>query len=120
MASSAERILIVDSNPDIIDLIARQALRPLGYHVTVTSEMAGAIKQSLETSPDLILTNLNLPGLSGKDLLVALNSQGIKAPSIVIAENGQEQDAIQALRLGGRGVVFLPGPGAPGGGGGGR
>ena len=108
MASSAERILIVDSNPDIIDLIARQALRPLGYHVTVTSEMAGAIKQSLETSPDLILTNLNLPGLSGKDLLVALNSQGIKAPSIVIAENGQEQDAIQALRLGASDVLFWP------------
>ena len=108
MATNAESILIVDNDPDITDLIGRQALKPLGYQVSVAGDAAGAIDQALNHSPDLILTNLNLPGLSAKDLLVALQAQGIRAPMIVIAEKGQEQAAIQAFRLGAADVLFWP------------
>lgn len=108
MAASGEQILIVESDPDISDLIARQTLQPLGYKVTVATDAGDAIKQALRNPPDLILVNLNLSGLSGKDLLVALSSQGIKAPLIVIAQKGQETDAIQAFRLGAFDTVFWP------------
>ncbi len=108
MVSSGERILIVESDPDISDLIARQALKPLGYNVTIVGEVASAIKQAVQTPPDLIIANLNLPGLSGKDLLAALTSQGIKAPLVILAEKGQEQSVIQAFRLGAVDVVFWP------------
>jgi FixJ family two-component response regulator len=108
MASSGERILIVESDPDISDLVARQVLQPLGYNVVVVGDAASAIKQAVQTSPDLIVANLNLPGLSGKDLLAALASQGIRAPLVVIAEKGQEQGVIQAFRLGAVDVLFWP------------
>jgi DNA-binding response OmpR family regulator len=108
MVSSGERILIVESDPDISDLIARQALKPLGYNVTITGDAASAMKQAVQTPPDLIIANLNLPGLSGKDLLAALTSQGIAAPLIILAEKGQEQSVIQAFRLGAVDVVFWP------------
>lgn len=103
-----ERILIVESDPDISDLIARQALAPLGYPVDVVTDAGAAIKQALQTPPDLVIANLNLPGLSGKDLLVALSSQGRQAPIIVVAEKGREQDVIQAFRLGAADVLFWP------------
>ncbi len=106
--SSRERILVVESDPDISDLIARQALKPLGYEVAMVGEAASAIQQAAKTTPDLILANLNLPGLSGKDLLAALSSQGISAPLVVIAEKGQEQGVIQAFRLGAVDVLFWP------------
>ncbi|WKZ37548.1 MAG: response regulator [Anaerolineales bacterium] len=102
------QILIVESDPDISDLIGRQSLQPLGYQVTVVGDAASALKRAAQTPPDLILANLNLPGLSGKDLLAALNSQGVKSPLIVIAEKGQEADAIQAFRLGATDVLFWP------------
>ena len=108
MASPGERILVVESDPDISDLIARQSLRPLGYQVVVVSEASAAIKEALQTPPDLLVVNLNLPGLSGKDLMVALSSQGIHAPLIIVAEKGQENDAIQAFRLGATDVLFWP------------
>jgi len=108
MNTAGERILVVEHDPDISDLIARQALQPLGYQVTVVGDAAAAIKRALHAPPDLILANMNLPGLSGKDLLVALNAQGIKAPLIVIAEKGQEADAIQAFRLGASDALFWP------------
>lgn len=106
--ATGERILIVDNDPDITDLIGRQSLQPLGYKVTVAGDAGSAIKLAVQTPPDLILANINLPGLSGKDLLAALTSQNIKSPVIVIAEKGQEHDAIQAFRLGAIDVMFWP------------
>ncbi len=108
MVPSGERILIVESDPDISDLIARQALKPLGYNADVVGEAASAIQQATQIPPDLIIANLNLPGLSGKDLLTALTSQGIGAPVVVVAEKGEEQSVIQAFRLGAVDALFWP------------
>lgn len=106
--ATGEQILIVESDLDIADLIARQSLQPLGYKVTILGDAVSAIRHSIQTPPDLIIANLNLPGLSGKDMLAALSSQGVKSPVVVIAEKGQEVDAIQAFRLGASDVIFWP------------
>lgn len=103
-----ERILLVENDPDISDLIARQALQPLGYRVDVASEAGAALKQAVQTPPDMVIANLSLPGLSGKDLLVALTSRGADIPLIILAEKGQEHDVIQAFRLGATDVLFWP------------
>ena len=100
MGTPRERILIVENNLDVSNLIARHTLQPLGYKVEVVKTAANAIQEAVRFSPDVIMTNLLLPGLSGKDLLVALNSQGLKTPVIVISESGMESDVIQAFRLG--------------------
>jgi DNA-binding response OmpR family regulator len=108
MASPNERILVVENDPDISDLIARQALKPLGYQVSIATEAASAIQEAIFSSPDLVIANLNLPGLSAKDLLVAFSAQGITAPLILVAEKGQEADVIQSFRLGASDVLFWP------------
>ncbi len=108
MAVSQERILLVESDPEISDLIARQALKPLGYQVRVAGDATMAIQESMRISPDVILVNMNLPGLSGKDLMVALTSQGVETPVIVIAEEGMEGDVIQAFRLGASDFLAWP------------
>jgi len=108
MASQNERILVVESDPDISDLIARQALKPMGYQVTVVGEAAAALQEAIFSNPDLVIANLTLPGLSAKDLLVAFSAQGITAPLILVAENGQEADVIQSFRLGASDVLFWP------------
>lgn len=108
MASSGEQILVVESDPDISDLISRQALQPLGYRVRVVGEAASALKEVLQSPPDLVIANLNLPGLSGKDLLAALTSQGAHVPLVVVAEKGDEQSVIQAFRLGAVDALFWP------------
>jgi DNA-binding response OmpR family regulator len=108
MASAGDRILLVENDPEISDLIARQALTPLGYYVDVVVDSALAIKQALLTPPDLIIADLNLPGLSAKDLLVALASQGVNTPLLVVANKGQEQEIIQAFRLGAADYLLWP------------
>ena len=108
MASAGDRILLVENDPEISDLIARQVLTSVGYHVDVAIDSSSGIKQALLTPPDLIIADLNLPGLSAKDLLVALVSQGINTPLMVIANKGQEQDIIQAFRLGAADYLLWP------------
>lgn len=105
---SKERILLVESDPDICDLVARQALEPLGYQVQLAGDVNSAIQSAARHAPHLVIADLNLPGLSGKDLLVALNSQGIQVPVIVIAKQGQEKNVIQAFRLGGSDYLVWP------------
>jgi DNA-binding response OmpR family regulator len=100
MVNSGERIVVVESDPEISDLISRQALQPLGYQVTIVKSASAILQQALQTPPDLLIANLNLPGLNAKDLLVALTSQGIDVPMVVIAGKGQEEDILQAFRLG--------------------
>ncbi len=108
MASGRDRILLVENDPAISDLIGRQALKSVGNYVDVVADSPSAIKQSLLTPPDLIIADLNLPGLSAKDLLVALSSQGVSTPLMVIARKGQEQDIIQAFRLGAADYLLWP------------
>lgn len=108
MISQHERILVVDNDLENIDLIARQILQPMGYHVEVAGAAAQAIQAATRFSPDVILANLNLPGLSGKDLLVALSSQGLEVPIIVVANKGMEGAVIQAFRLGASDYLVSP------------
>lgn len=108
MNSAAETILIVENDPDLSDLLGRQALQPLGYRVSLASDVPSAIRLAVQGQPDVILANLNLPGLSTKDFLVALAAQGLNTPVIVLAEKGQEQGVIQAFRLGAHDYLLLP------------
>jgi DNA-binding response OmpR family regulator len=103
-----DRILLVESDPKISDLIARQTLKSVGYQVDVVPDTSSAIKKAFQTPPDLIIADLNLPGLSAKDLLVALTSQGVDTPLLVIANKGQEHDIIQAFRLGAADYILWP------------
>jgi len=106
--SPRERVLVVDEDPDVLDLVERQVLEPMGYVVATAGDAGAAIQQALNFSPDLIIASLILPGLSGKDLLVALRSQGMDVPMLVTAPEGMEADAIQAFRLGARDYLVKP------------
>jgi signal transduction histidine kinase/DNA-binding response OmpR family regulator len=108
MNTSKERVLLVESDPEISDLISRQTLKPMGYVVEVVAAAPTAMQEASRFAPDVIIANLNLPGLSGKDLLVALNSQGLEVPIIVIAPRGMESDIIQAFRLGATDFLYWP------------
>ncbi|TLN19854.1 response regulator, partial [bacterium] len=108
MTAPRDRILIVENDPVISDMIGRQILHPAGYQFQVVSDASSAINRALQFAPDAILAELNLPGLTGKDLLVALASQGLAIPVILLASKGQEVDIIQTFRLGA--ADYLPWP----------
>ncbi len=108
MGAPPDRIMIVENDPKINDLIGRQALQSIGYQVQIVENATAAIPQALQFQPAAVMIDLNVPGLSGKDLLVALSSQRINVPAIVIARKGMEADIIQAFRLGAADYLLWP------------
>jgi DNA-binding response OmpR family regulator len=108
MKTTGDRILVVENDPEIRDLISRQTLKPMGYRVAVVDDVYVAIRQAIETIPDLLIANLSLPGLKATDLLIALNSQGVDIPLLVISERGTENDILQAFRAGAVDYLYWP------------
>ena len=108
MEMHKERILLIENDSQICDIIAEQTLRPLGYQVEVVDSAATAINDLRKIAPDLIITNLIMPEFSGKDLLVALASQDIKIPVVIITSKKQASDALRAFRLGAINFISIP------------
>jgi signal transduction histidine kinase/DNA-binding response OmpR family regulator len=103
-----DRILIVESDPIISDLLARQSLRAAGFQTYVVNDAGTAISQVVQLAPDVIIADLWLPGLSGKDLMVALASQNIEIPVVILAQKGTEADIVPAFRLGAADYLLWP------------
>ena len=108
MPKPSEKILIADEDPDVIDLVARQALGPLGYNVATASDGPAAIHHIMTFHPDIVIASLTLLGLSAKEILVALRAQGLESLVIVTAPEGQEKAALQAFRLGAKDYLAKP------------
>jgi signal transduction histidine kinase/DNA-binding response OmpR family regulator len=108
MANPREKILVVENDPITADLITRQALAGQGFEVKRVEEASAAIQQAMSFEPDVVIANLDLPGLSGKDLITALSFQNVKIPVIVISSSGQEKDVIRAFRVGASDFISMP------------
>lgn len=108
MGTNRDRILIVESDADICDLIGRQALQSMGYQVQTAGDAQSAISKAIQFVPDIMIVDLNLPSLSGKDLMVALSSQGIATPIIALTKKGGEEDLVQSFRLGATDFLLWP------------
>ena len=99
---SHEIILVVDDNRQISDFLAETVLPGMGYDVQVARDANSAIKvvKQRNGNLDLMLLDLQLPDLTGLDLLRRLAKDGYRIPTILMTGHGSEQVAAEAFRLG--------------------
>jgi diguanylate cyclase (GGDEF)-like protein/PAS domain S-box-containing protein len=97
-----EIILVVDDNRQISDFLAETVLPGMGYEVLVARDANSAIKmvKQHKANFDLMLLDLQLPDLTGLDLLRRLSKEGYHIPTILMTGHGSEQVAAEAFRLG--------------------
>lgn len=103
-----ETILIVDDQPDIRNFLAQYCLEPLGYQILTAMDGKGGLEAAIEHQPDLILLDMNMPRMTGIEMLPALRSQNCDAPVIFMTIYGSEQIAVEAFRLGVRDYLSKP------------
>ena len=103
-----EKILVVDDDTEVLDLVVQQVLMPQGYQVETARDGATALQSALRVTPDIIITCLDLPGLSGRDLMAALRSQGFESTIIATGPRGADSHALQAFRLGAKDYLGKP------------
>jgi two-component system alkaline phosphatase synthesis response regulator PhoP len=103
------RILVVDDEPDILDLV-KYNLDKEGYDVSsvLTGEEALQITQKIH--PDLILLDLMLPGLDGLEVCKTLKKQAdtSEIPIIMLTAKGEESDVVTGLEIGADDYISKP------------
>lgn len=108
MAGKRDVILIIDDDPDTETLLREQIFAADNFEVYGARDGADGLLKLRQHHPDLIVLDLQLPGLTGRDLLVAINSQGYRGPMIVMVESGGERSAVEAFRLGATDYITYP------------
>jgi len=78
------RILVVEDDPDIMRIIGH-ALQSAGYEVVPAYGGEDAIRKVKAQKPDLVLTDLAMPGVSGVDVIAAIKSDPQTSAIPVIA-----------------------------------
>jgi two-component system, OmpR family, phosphate regulon response regulator PhoB len=99
--NTADHILVVDDEPDIVALVAYHLARA-GYRVATASSGTEALAMARADGPSLIVLDLMLPGISGYDVLERLRAdEGTKHVAVLmLTARKEEQDRIRGLTLG--------------------
>ena len=103
---TAYRVLVVDDEPQIQRFL-KPSLRAAGYDVIAAENGAEALKAAATQAPDVILLDLGLPDMDGKDVISALRAWS-KVPIVVLSARDREAEKIAALDLGADDYVNKP------------
>src|SRR5918995_1578148 len=105
----AVRVLIVEDDEDIAHLLAH-SVRKAGFQASVMLSGAGVLARLRESPPDLLLLDVMLPGLDGRDICRAMRSdpRTRAIPIIIITARAEEADRVTGLELGADDYITKP------------
>src|SRR3954447_20341019 len=105
---SRGRVLVVDDEPTIAEIVARY-LERAGYETKVAADGHAALAHASDWHPDLVVLDLMLPGIDGLEVMRLLReSAGPRVAIILLTARGDEADRIDGLRLGAEDYVVKP------------
>ncbi len=101
------KILIVEDDADLANGLELN-LRKEGYKVLKAGAGEEALKIVTHESPDLIILDVMLPGISGLDVCRELRNRSISIPIIMLTAKSDELDRVVGLELGADDYVTKP------------
>ena len=105
---TSARILIVDDEPDIREMIG-EILRDEGHETVLAGDAGEARERLRESAPDLVLLDVWMPDTDGISLLREWRDAGVvKCPVVMISGHGSVETAVEATRLGAFDFVEKP------------
>jgi two-component system, OmpR family, KDP operon response regulator KdpE len=104
--TNKRRILIVDDEPQITRVLQR-SLVAHGFEVQVADNGQSALVTFNYWTPDLVITDLSMPQMSGLDLCRQLRAI-TQIPIVVLSVRGEEQTKVEALDLGADDYITKP------------
>jgi two-component system, NtrC family, response regulator AtoC len=105
LSAMSRSVLLIDDNPAVLQLLERFFTRQAWAVDTAMSAEEGLALYELNQA-DLVLLDLNLPGLSGMDALEVLVARG--ATVIMLTGDGQIETAVEAMQLGAENYLTKP------------
>jgi two-component system, OmpR family, alkaline phosphatase synthesis response regulator PhoP len=106
MKNAAPRILVVDDEPSVLDLLVYN-LNKAHYEVLTAANGRQALELARRSDPDLILLDLMLPEVDGLDVCRELRHTS-RVPIIMLTARGEEVDRVVGLELGADDYICKP------------
>lgn len=103
---SVERILVVDDEPQIQRFL-KPALSAAGYDILEAMTGAAALKAAATSAPDVVILDLGLPDMDGKEVIANLRGWS-QVPIIILSARDRESEKIAALDLGADDYIEKP------------
>lgn len=103
------RILVIEDNPKNLKLV-RDILMYSGYEVIEATSGEDGVRLAVESSPDLILMDLQLPGIDGAEALrrIRASEQNPGVPVVAVTAFAMNDDRDRAFESGFNGYVEKP------------
>ncbi len=101
-----ERILVIDDEPQITRVL-RASLSPQGFDVRTANDPEEGLRLFREWQPDLVITDLMMPEMSGVDVCRAIRTTS-STPILVLSVRDQERSKVEALDAGADDYVTKP------------
>jgi putative two-component system response regulator len=101
------RVLCVDDEPVILQIL-RRLLEVQGFEPVTCGDPVAAIALFDDSSFDVVITDIHMPGMDGLALMKALRERKPELPVMVVTGHGTVDTAIQALREGASGMLVKP------------
>ncbi|MFO7892297.1 MAG: sigma-54 dependent transcriptional regulator [Longimicrobiales bacterium] len=95
----SQKILVIDDEQSILNTL-EILLRGEGFHVEVRTRGQDAIEEWEDVDPDVVLTDIRMPGVSGMDVLSAIRQKDPEVPVILMTAQASLQSAIEAVNRG--------------------
>jgi DNA-binding NtrC family response regulator len=94
---SVATILIVDDDPSVL-FVLKELFEERGHRALTVTTGADAVRKL--GGVDLVLTDLQMPAMSGLEVLVAVREHDPSVPTILLTAHGSEKDAVSAMKAG--------------------
>jgi DNA-binding response OmpR family regulator len=107
MALKSKRVLLVDDEQHIVDVVV-YILEENAFEVTAALDGDTGLAQFTAAVPDLVILDLNLPGMSGLDLFREMRRLRADVPVIMLTSRAEEIDRVVGLELGADDYVTKP------------
>jgi DNA-binding response OmpR family regulator len=101
------RILVVDDDPTVAEVVLAY-LRRFGMDATHAADGATALAAAAESTPDLVILDLMLPGIDGLEVCRRLRQLHPDLPVIMLTARGEESDRVLGLEVGADDYVTKP------------
>ncbi|HUR69172.1 MAG TPA: response regulator [Candidatus Thermoplasmatota archaeon] len=89
-------VYVADDEPELAELLA-ETLTDAGHEVQTASDGASLLAKVQGKTPDLILLDINMPGLSGWDVRRKLIEAKVPTPVIAVTAQGGQSTEVSAL-----------------------
>lgn len=102
-------VLVVEDTPSELKLISTY-LRESGYNVINATDAKEALNKAVEQKPDVIVTDVVMPGMSGFELCRSLKKDPAteKVPIVICSSKNQEIDRLWGMKQGAAAYVIKP------------